>query len=255
MDEERNEIANKFIEIDFLEIAKVLWARKLIIIIIILIGAIMGYAYASFVQVPVYKASTTLYVFNENSRNSGTVNLSDVNLSKTLIDSYIVIMQSDLVLKQVAEEMGGSYTAESLRDEVTASSVDETEVFKIVVSDLDPVNSAQIANIMARVLKSEIVRIVHAGSVEVIDEAAVPKVPTYGIGVLSAVIGGAFLALIFICLFFAVLTVLDTRIKSQDQLTRIFDYPLLGAIPALLMSKNIQDIINSPRVKTSKSKD
>ncbi len=240
MAEKLEETTDKVIEIDYQEIFTVLWSRKMLIVLITILGAVIGYIYAAFFQVPVYKASTTLYVLNEQNQKTGNINLNDVYLSQALAGPYIIIIRSDRILEQVAYQMGGNYTADILRSEVTAEAVDETEVLKITVSDLNPENSAKIANILAQILRNEIVEIVHGGSVEIIDEAKVPEKPTYGISVLKSIFLGGFLVFILICLLFAVLTVLDTRIKSQNKLARLFDFPVLGEIPPLLVTHKSQ---------------
>jgi capsular polysaccharide biosynthesis protein len=115
---------------------------------------------------------------------------------------------------------------------MTAGAIEETEAFAVKVTHHDPEMAQRIANTIIDVAPAQIVRVVKAGGVEVIDYAKRPVNPSSPnkrmISLIAEVIG-----------FFAgsgiilLLIKLDTKIHDTDDLTGAFDIPVLGSIPTL----------------------
>ncbi len=147
---------------------------------------------SKFAVSPKYESYTTLYVKNNNAAGTNVnpdanVDLNDLNTAKSLAATYITVLKSNSVMEQVVEKMEEKYTVRELsqyfavrKNKViiasvgncfSMSSVDGTEVIKITATTLNPQISADLCNTMAEIAPSFLIRIVGAGSVEIIDEA------------------------------------------------------------------------------------
>lgn len=198
-----------------------------------------GLLYSKECITPLYKASVTVYVNNTRAGYQvDGVSTSNLSASKQLVKTYIKIISSDTVLNKVAEVAGGDYTANDLRGIMSATQEDETELFKVHFSHSDPEMAARLANAVAEVIPLELEKIVEGSSTKIIDYAKVPKMrytPSYTKNtVLSGMIGGV-LAVAYITIRF----LLDVRVKEAEDLTLVYEYPILGQIPnfAQLSSK------------------
>ncbi|MEG2679649.1 MAG: GNVR domain-containing protein, partial [Oscillospiraceae bacterium] len=155
-----------------------------------------------------------------------------LNTSQQLVQTYIVILTSNSVLNQVSEQLDSAYSAAELREMLTASSIDNTETFKISVTNEDPEMAQKIANTLADVAPKEIIRVVKAGAVEVIDYATLPGNPTSPKIAINTAIG-AMLGAVLSILFTIVMAMLDTAVRCEEDLTEHFSIPVLGVIPSL----------------------
>ena len=219
-------------EIDLRQLGAAL-VRKfwLIILCTALVGAAM-YAYtANFVQ-PQYQASVSIYV-NNTVQNQGASGITASNLatSQRLVTTYVNILKSDTVLDKVAQEVGGNLSAGQIRGMMTAQSLDDTEVFKVIISNSNPELAAKIANAVATVGPAEISYFVDGSSTKIIDYAKVPSVPSspnISKNTLLGACAGALIAVVIVILQ----VMLDVRIKDEADLERISPAPVLGIIPS-----------------------
>lgn len=220
------------LEIDLREVFKVLVKRAWIIMLCaILVGAgVLAYT-MNFVA-PQYEASVTMYVNNNSSKDSSYVSSNDLAVALRLVATYVNIIKSDKVLDRVIEETGLMLTTAQIRSMISAEPEGETEMFRVTVTSSSPQMSADIANTIAQIAPDEIAEIIEGSSAKIIDEARVPQYrssPSYSLNaVVGAVVGGVLAALVFVLMH-----VLDMRIKSEEDLKKICQVPVLGVIPNL----------------------
>lgn len=229
--------------------------------LIIILSAVFGFGaffISKFVVNPRYESYTTMYVKNNNSTVGQTsananVDLNDLNTAKSLASTYITVLKSNAVMEQVSIKLTERYeitdlarifdvkneklSIKSLKEAFTMSAVDETEVIKITANTLNPEVSADLCNIIGEIAPDFLIRVVGAGSVEIIDTATAsdepvsPNVPRMSI--LGAFIG--------FCLSITILIVakmFDDTIKDTESLTKKHNKPILGEVQAIESEKS-----------------
>ncbi len=220
------------VTIDLLELAKVLWHRAWLIVLIGILAAGVALVGTAVLITPQYTATVTLYVNNYNNTDSSTsISSGDLTASAKLVDTYIAIIKSNTLLSEVASNAGVSYTTEELYGMLSASSVDSTEVFNVNVTCDSPAEAADIANAIAEVAPSHIAEIVEGSSVKVIDRAKVPtkrSSPSYTKNAALGLLAG----IVLMAALIVIRELMDTRIKSEEDLKE-WDLPILGVIPDL----------------------
>ncbi|MFQ9696909.1 MAG: YveK family protein [Zhenhengia sp.] len=219
-------------EISLQEIFMILWNKVWVIILCTLIGGVAAFGISAFVLDPTYTSRVSMYVNSNTERENTIANLNDINASQKLVSTYIEILKSDNVLSKVITETGFNYTPEQIRKMLTASAVNGTEIFEVKITTKDADEAAVIANTIAAVAPEEIIRVVKAGSVELIDEAVPATQPSSPNVLLNTVIG-LMLGGVLSVLGVLVTEMLDNRIKHEDDLKKAFDFPILGTIPDL----------------------
>lgn len=225
-------------EITLQEIFSILWGRALLIILCTLLGGVLAFGVTAFMISPEYTAKVSMYVNNSEGKQDAYMNINDINASQKLVSTYVEILKSDTVLNKVIEVAELEYTATDIREMMSASSVNGTEIFEIKVISKDPEESALIANTIAEVGPEEIVRVVKAGSVELIDPAKVPTNPSAPNVMLNTIIG-VMLGGVLSVLGVLVCAMLDTRIKTEEDLEKVYALPILGAIPCLVENAKV----------------
>lgn len=215
-------------------ILDILMKRLWLIIILICLGGAISFTYSQYVLPKKYTSSVTLYVYNQTEGRQQLTS-SDFALSSKLVDTYMVILKSDYVLEKVSDkiaEQNLNYSASDIRGMITSEAVDETEVFKISVSSFEKEDSKVIADAIAEIAPDEIIRVVKAGSVEIVDSAKLPT--TYSSPNVSRnTIIGIILGLIFACILSLLLELMNTTVKSREDLMETHKYPVLAVIPSL----------------------
>lgn len=204
--------------------------RRIVWVILIGIAAAaltagVGYYFIT----PKYSSTAKLYVNMTRDQNN-VLNQSELTVAKSLVSTYIVVIESDSVLGQVADEAGVDYTPSELRDNIKASSIANTEAFSVTVTDPSAKTAKKLADAIVKIAPDEILRVVEAGSVKIIDspkEAAEPD--DSGLKIYTAV-AFIFAALVAFVIFFLT-EVMDVTVYTEEDLAQSFDYPIIGTIP------------------------
>jgi capsular polysaccharide biosynthesis protein len=92
--------------------------------------------------------------------------------------------------------------------------------------------SADLANAIAAVAPAEISEIIEGSYAKIIDYAKVPKARSTPNYVTNTVIGGVIGAALAV-LVILLQTLMDVRVKNEEDLAKICTIPVLGAIPQL----------------------
>lgn len=134
------------------------------------------------------------------------------------------------MLNKVAQELDVELSAAQIRNMITAEAVEQTEVFKVQITNADPVLAAQIANAIAKVAPDEISEIVVGSSTKIIDYATVPTSPSSP-NVMRNTALGAVIGIVLAAVIAILQELLDVRVREEQDVVRISDAPILGRIP------------------------
>lgn len=228
-------------EIDLVEIFKVFWRKKIQIILIILIFMCLGYIYTTNYVTPMYSASTTLVLTSSNNKNNTTnsITATDIIVNSKLVDTYSELIRSENVLEEVISNLGMNIKVEKLKNSITVSSVENTELIEIKVKNIEPENSAKIANEVAKVFIKRIAEFYNINNVQIVDEAQIPTTPSNINHKKDILMFGLIGALISVA-YVVIANMLDTTIKSTEELEKMCKYPVLASIPIYVKNKKNQ---------------
>jgi len=214
-------------------ILKNLWK---IAIVTVLFGSVFLFVSYQFLT-PMYRTSTSFYVNNKLSLNGVNTNISsnDLVTSISLVNSYIAVLDNRDILNEVIAYADLDLTPSQLSGMISTLVVKETGVFKVTVSSSDPVVAATVAESIAHIVTTQISDIIEGSSVKVIDYPVVPQAP-YSPSHAKNTVLGLFMGFIISAGFVALMEIFDTKIKSDDELKRYCNYPILTTIPDMNLS-------------------
>lgn len=219
-------------EIDLKEFIMLFWNKKVSIILITIIFMFIGIIYSVGFITPKYTSSTTLLLATSESSNSktNTITTSDITLNSKLVSTYSELVKSKNVTRQVISNLGIDETEDELRDSITVSSVKDTELIKISVTDKNATNAYNIANEIAKVFTQKVSEIYNINNVQILDQAEISTTPS-NINHAKDVIMFTFVGLFVAIVFVLVTNMLDTTIKSSEEVEKLCNVPVIASIP------------------------
>ena len=229
-------------EFDLKRFAKLAMAKKVYIIIIMIIAISVGLFYSYFLVTPKYKSRTTLLLaqINEEKIYENTVKqseITDLSMTSTLLEPYISIIESEKVIEKVINNLNVNMTYDQMKRMVSVAE-ENTAMLSISVVSNDAEFAAKVANEIARVFTEESKEIFSITNVNVIDIAKVQDNPynvNHAKDVVIFILLGAFASAGLILLIY----MLDTTIKEEEDIEQELKLPVLGVIPAY--TKNFQE--------------
>ena len=222
-------------ELDLKELFSIFWNKRLEILLITLVLIGVGIVYSYFFVTPVYKASTTLVLAQSSATVDQTgesgITQTDVTLNSKLVSTYSEVMKSNAVLRQVVSNLSVPEITESrIKSNISVEAIKNTEIIKITVKNEDPNKAALIANEMAKVFSEKVVEIYNISNIYVLDRAEQNEVPS-NINHTKDIVIFAFIGIVISIGYVLILNMLDTTIKTEQDVESSTGLLVLSSIP------------------------
>lgn len=220
-------------EMDLKDILRVIIKRLwLIVAICIAVGAAASY-YSYSVLKPVYEASTKMIV-NKTRVVEGVQELSinDLNANIQLIATYKEVIRTPWVLNDVIKTHPEfNLTVGQLIDKIQISSVPDTQIMTMTITDGDYQKAANIANAVTNEFVRRIPDIYQVNNVTILNQADInmspsPVKPNPMTNILVAVV----LALLLGIALTFLLEYLDDSLESEEEIEDYLQLPTLTVI-------------------------
>lgn len=242
------------VEIDLLQLAQALWRKAVIIAMVSVLFAVGALGYTAIFVTPLYKAQALMYV-NSNDISVGSTKLSisaaELSAAQSLVETYIVILNTRTTLNDVIEQTGVPYDYEELKDMISAESVNGTEIFSITVTSSKPKEAETLANAIAQILPEKIASIVDGSSARIVDYAVEPVKKASPSLTKNTLIGFA-LGFVLSCAVVIVRELMDDLIHDSDYLVQTYEIPVLAVIPDLLSATSSNEYYKSAEQRAQK---
>jgi capsular exopolysaccharide synthesis family protein len=204
-------------------------------IVLAVLGGAGGYA-AGALQTPNYSATATAYISARSADSLGDA-AAGATYVQQAVQSYADVATTAYVLKPVIAELGLGTTPAELAERIATTTSTTTALLQITVQGTDAKQAATIANAVAQQLRTAAVNLTpEAGTdtaatikLTVVDPAVTPTARVNPSSFLLAG-GGAAAGLVLAVLIGLLRELLDTRVRTAEDVQRVTELPLLGSI-------------------------
>lgn len=224
---------NDEIEIDIQRLVGAVLNKAWLIALVAVLAAAVSFVYTYFLVSPLYQSSVMFYVNNSTidlSNASLSVSAGDISASRGLVDTYIVILDTRETLNDVIDYAGVDRTYEEVKGMIAAEAVNETEIFKVVVTSTDPAEAEALANSVAYNLPKRINTIIDGTSTEIVDSAVFPTTPispSYTKNTMLGFLVGLVLSIACVVL----MDLMDVTIRTEEDIAQSCKHPVLASVP------------------------
>ncbi|MFC8799083.1 polysaccharide biosynthesis tyrosine autokinase [Streptomyces griseoincarnatus] len=218
--------------IDYVRVARKRWTFIVAPVLACLL-VVLVYSYS---QPPLYTAQSLVFVSFSSAQTTTELNAGATYVQRQVV-SYTNLVGAERVLDPVVEELGLDTGTPALRKRVTAESPADTVLIQISATDEEPVLAAKISDAVAQNLAKEVAELetpveeeTSPVRLEVVRNAVVPTAPSapnirlnVAVALITGLMLGAGLA--------ALREVLDTRVRSEEDVVALTDTAVIGHIP------------------------
>lgn len=221
------------VTLDLHEIIEVLSKRKKMIFLVTVIFVLISFVFGFFIAKPTYESKSTIVIGKAADSNKDQQNnLNDVVMYQKLVKTYAQIAKSRKVMGSVVDKVGNGLTIEDLEKRITVTPQTDTQILDLKVTAADPGKAHEILNSLCENFIKESKAIYPLGQVELLDKATMPERPIKPNKKLYILI--AFFLGIFTSIGISfLLEYLDRTIKTEQEIERILDLPVIATIPKI----------------------
>lgn len=225
-------------EIDLKEVFRTFLNKKFQVLLILELCVIAGVIYTFNFVTPKYTSNATLILTSVNTYKTDSETSSvdataidrDISVNSKLVSTYSELIKSKNILRQVKEMLDIEMDEDDLKKEINVSTVEDTEIIQISVTDEDPEQAAEIANSIAYIFKDQVKNYFDIENVQMVDSAEADDEPSnihhkrdIAIFLLVGMVVSAGYVLI--------VNMLDTTIKNVEDIETITNHIVLAIIP------------------------
>ncbi|MDM5441346.1 Wzz/FepE/Etk N-terminal domain-containing protein [Bacillus hominis] len=209
----------------------VILRKRLVMILVITIGAALVSAIVSFYFItPIYQTSTQILV-NQKKQDEKIIQYNEVQTNVQLTNTYKIIVKSPVILDKVKSELKLGMSTQELNGKINVENEKDSQVIAVTVQDKDVKLARDIANTTAEIFKSEIAKIMSIDNVTILSKAEVaegqsPIKPNKKLNIAIAFVVGlmASVGIAFL------LEYLDNTMKKEEDIEKLLGVPVLGVV-------------------------
>lgn len=241
-------------EFDLKKFAKLAWAKKIFIVLIMIVSLGVGYFYSYTCVIPKYRSTTSFLLAqlaDEKNEDGNTV--ADLSMTSTLIQPYISLLGSKRVVNKVIDNLGLNTSYSTVKSMMNITQENQAMIV-LTVSNENAELAETIAKELAKVFVEEAEEIFQIENVNIIDAAERAYYP-YNINHAKDLIVFGMLGAFLSCGLVLLIYMLDTTVKEEEDLEEV-GLPILGTIPVFekKLEKTIQKETSSQSVDQGRKK-
>ena len=213
--------------IDLSKLFKILKKNMKYLIILPIVFLVLSMVITFIFMTPKYSSSTQVLVNQKETDNQMMAQQVQSNLQ--LVNTYSEIIKSPRILDKVSKNLKGKYSSEEISGMLTVSNQAESQILNIAVENESREAASKVANEIANVFSKDVSKIMNVDNVSILSKADTNGNQISPKPLINAVVG-IFLGLIVALIIIFLKEMLDKRIKTEEDVAKILDLPVLGTI-------------------------
>ena len=219
-------------ELDLKELIQIFWEKRVQIILITAIFIVVGVIYTVGFVKPKYQSITSLLLATNSSNQTNTngITTNDLTINSKLVSTYTDMLNGDNAIRTIISNLGMELQEDEVRNSISVKARDNADMIDIIVKNDDPVVAQKIANESAKVLIEKVKQYYKIDNLYIYDEAEVENAP-YNINHKKDILIFAVIGIVLAFGYVLVANMLDTTIKSVQDIEKIPGVTVLASIP------------------------
>ncbi len=218
---------NEEIEIDLLELIRVLISKVWILILTTILGLALAAGFTILFIKPVYSSTSILYVL---TKTTSVTSLADIQMGTSLTQDYMVVINSRPVIEKVIDNLGLDMSYEQLRGNVSVTNPTNTRFLEITVNSTDAYLAKKIVDELADVSAQRMAEVMETQAPNVMDYGQISASPSSPSVVKNSIIG-AMIGFIISAGIIIIIHLMNDSIKTSEDVEKYLGINTLGLVP------------------------
>lgn len=215
--------------VDFTKLWEIIKKNWKLLVLLPIVFLLISLAYTFFIAHPKYEATTQVLV-NQKEKEKDMM-AQQVQSNIQLVNTYSEILKSPRIIDEVAKKEK-KYSAKEISKMVTVTTQANSQILNVAVANKSKEDAERVANEVANVFHDEMPDIMNVDNVSILSKAdgtSQKTSPKTSVNLLLGLVFGLLLAILLIILK----EIFDKRIKTEEDVDRELNIPVLGSIQKL----------------------
>lgn len=227
---------NRRDEIYFSDLLQIVRRNLYIFVLAIVLSGVIGLQFSTWFITPKYE-SAVMMIVNTKQEKTTTVTNDNITSAQNLVATYSIIVKSNTVLDQVIKKLDLDMEYRDLYDMVYVDAVDDTQIMRVAVRDVDPDRAMRIVSQLSKIAPDIIVDAAEAGSCKVISKVSTAEKPVYPNTKRIVAFAMALGFLLSVLYVFVREITREVHVVDDKDIQKYLGLPILGVIPEVERTK------------------
>ena len=220
------------ITLDLRELLGIIKKRIKLIVAVTLAATLISGIVSFLIIEPTYEATLSVFIGKTSDAKEDSISYdsADITMYQKLVKTYAKIATSSDVAEKAAIELNSNLTAKQIQTMLKVTPQQDTQIMDIKVQSKNPNEAKEIAEKVTRLFIDKAKQIIPNGNVQILDKIKVPESPVKPNKKLNVAIAFFLDLMVSVGIVF-VLEYMDNTIKSQEDVEKYLEIPVLGMIP------------------------
>lgn len=216
--------------IDILEIVKMLWVYKFMIIALAVVMGLLSVVKVEFFTEDVYVATGMLYLSNKSiEQTDDLVSQGDITTARSMSETYREILNTRTFMEQISLDIDKKFSWAAIKRMTSISTVANTQLLNVSVRANNPKDAYIVAKSIVERAPEKLGSVFNNGKVYIVDDPVVPAAPLGKAAAKGAVKGIAIGLFIGIAIV-VIMNLMDTTVHKSDDVAKRYNVSVLGEI-------------------------
>lgn len=203
--------------------------RKIIVIAAVIASVFISAILSCFIIPPVYESEVTVIVDKKDDSNGQNIQYNDVMMYQNLIKTYASIGKSDDIYTAAARQLNNGISADKLISSTSITPITDTQLLTISAKGKSPKEALEIVTAVSESFVNVSKNVYPAGDIRIVNKGKLAETPVSPKKILNIVLG-FFIGIVSSLGIIILLNYFDSTIKSEEDIKKYFQLPVLGVI-------------------------
>ncbi len=209
---------------------KLFCRRFWIILIAAAVSVALAFAVITLTYEPKYESTATMYVLRQDSEGQVSGADSDFSLALKVVNDCTYLLKSHAVVDKVIETLELDVEYEDLCEKISTNNPEDTRILEVIVEADSAEEAKKIADSLCTIGQEKIATAMGFQQVNFYEQGTLSDEPSNEVGPMTYLVIG-FAAAVLTYAVYLVITVLDDRIRTEDDVQQVLGISLLADIP------------------------
>jgi capsular polysaccharide biosynthesis protein len=222
------EMQNTEFTVDISTLLRILRKYIAAVIIFTIIGVIIAALLSEVVIPNRYAASAKFYIENRQTQ-SEVIAVGDITASRNMVNTCAELFSTRDITRRLKERTTTNYSVTELMNMISMGTSNNTEFLTITITASDAWTAVTLLESFVEICIETFNEIIETGRISVVDSAFSTGRPVFPNTTVFVIIG-FLLGFVLSYLVVFIIEILDTKVKAEDDLYRIYEIPVFAEV-------------------------